>query len=328
MRRATLLPTLILLGQAGCASPPPAGAPVERVTIPAGAGFAAITDSLVARGVVTSPRWFRLVARLGGDDRGIQSGIYDLPRGASARYVLRIITTGGGVLSRITIPEGLTLLELAALAQERLAIPAESLLVAARDSALLREFAVDAPSFEGFLRPETYFVPLTITARGLVREMAAAFRADWDPAWDRRVVELGLTRTGFVTLASIVEGEARVADERPVIAAVYLNRLRIGMPLQADPTVQYAIQQRTGARKDRLYLRDYEIDSPWNTYRIPGLPPGPVGLPGRESLRAVAFPAEVPYLFFVAGDSGRHVFTRSYGEHLRAIRRVRGLGRQ
>lgn len=314
-----------LLALAACGGAPP-GAPVERVTIPAGAGFAAITDTLVARGVIASPRWFRLVARLTGNDRAIQSGIYDLPRGASARQVLEILTTGGGVLVRFTVPEGLTLAEVGALAEQQLAIPAESVLAAARDSALRREFGVTAPTLEGFLRPETYFVPLTISGRALVREMASAFRADWDTTWDRRAAELGLDRVGFVTLASIVEGEARVAAERPVIAAVYLNRLRIGMPLQADPTVQYAIQQQTGSRKDRLFLRDYEVESPWNTYLIPGLPPGPVGLPGRGALEAVARPADVPYLFFVAADSGRHVFTRTYAEHLRAIRRVRGGG--
>lgn len=325
MTRGRLAVVAGLLALAACGGAPP-GAPVERVTIPAGAGFAAITDTLVARGVIASPRWFRLVARLTGNDRAIQSGIYDLPRGASARQVLEILTTGGGVLVRFTVPEGLTLAEVGALAEQQLAIPAESVLAAARDSALRREFGVTAPTLEGFLRPETYFVPLTISGRALVREMASAFRADWDTTWDRRAAELGLDRTGFVTLASIVEGEARVAAERPVIAAVYLNRLRIGMPLQADPTVQYAIQQQTGSRKDRLFLRDYEVESPWNTYLIPGLPPGPVGLPGRGALEAVARPADVPYLFFVAADSGRHVFTRTYAEHLRAIRRVRGGG--
>ncbi len=322
-------PGIIALSAAilvACTTPPPPGTPVERVTIPAGAGFAEITDTLVARGVIGSPRWFRLLARLGGQDRQIQSGIYDLPRGARPRHVLQLLTSGGGVLTRITVPEGLTLAEVATLAQERLAIPADSFLAATRDPALLQEFGVTAPSLEGFLRPETYFVPLTVTGRELVREMARAFAASWDTAWDRRAAELGMTRVGFVTLASIVEGEARVAEERPVIAAVYLNRLRIGMPLQADPTVQYAIQQRAGARKTRLLLSDYEIESPYNTYRIPGLPPGPVGLPGRGALEAVANPADVPYLFFVAADSGRHIFTRTYAEHLRAIRRVRGGG--
>jgi len=318
-RRALSLGILVL----GC-SAPPAGQPTERVTIPPGASFAAITDTLVRRGILESPRWFRLAARAGKGDRRIKSGTYDLPVGASAWWILRTLETGRSVLTRITVPEGLTVADLAVVAEQQLGIAADSITAAARDSGLLREFGVAAPSFEGFLRPETYFVPLTVTARELIRHMAEGFRADWDSSWDRRAAEYGLTRTGFVTLASIVEGEARVAEERPVIAAVYLNRLRIGMPLQADPTVQYAIQQRTGERKPRLLLKDYEIESPYNTYRISGLPPGPVGLPGRAALEAVASPADVPWLFFVAADSGRHVFSRTYAEHLRAIRRIRG----
>ncbi len=323
MSRRSHLAGLLGLCLAACGTPS-ADLPTTRVTIPPGASFAAITDTLVNRGVLTSPRWFRLAARAGNGDRRIKSGTYDLPVGAPAWWILRTLETGRSVLTRITVPEGVTIAELAELAEAQLGIPADSLLQAARDTGLLRQYGVSAPSFEGFLRPETYFVPLTVTARDLVRHMADGFRADWDSTWDRRAAEAGLTRTGFVTLASIVEGEARVADERPIIAAVYLNRLRIGMPLQADPTVQYAIQLRTGARKPRLLLKDYEVESPYNTYRIAGLPPGPVGLPGRAALEAVAAPADVPWLFFVAGDSGRHVFSRTYAEHLRAIRRVRG----
>lgn len=309
---------------AGCGGGPPPDGPLERVVVPRRATFAAITDTLVARGLVSRPGWFRFVARVRGLDRAARSGIYDIPQGAGTMDILRIIRTGRSVAQRFTVPEGLTVLELARLAESQLAIPADSVLAAARDTALLRQFGVEAPSFEGFLRPETYFIPLTAGGRDLVREMADAFRDSWDSAWDRRAAALGLDRTGFVTLASIVEGEARLGEEQPVIAAVYLNRLRIGMPLQADPTVQYAIQQATGERKPRLFLRDYEIDSPYNTYRIPGLPPGPVGLPGRGALEAVANPADVPYLFFVADDSGGHVFTRTYAEHLRAIQRIRG----
>ncbi|MDZ4675362.1 MAG: endolytic transglycosylase MltG [Gemmatimonadota bacterium] len=309
----------------GC-SPAPQGTPTERITIPPGATFAAITDTLVQRGILESPQWFRLVARASQGDRRIKSGSYDLPRGASAWWILRTLQTGRSVLTRFTVPEGVTLVEVAQLAEAQLGIPPDSFLVAARDPGLLRLHNVPGSSFEGFLRPETYFVPLTVSGRDLVRQMAAAFQSAWDTTWDAAAAAHGLSRVGFVTLASIVEGEARVADERPVIAAVYLNRLRIGMPLQADPTVQYAIQLRTGARKTRLLLKDYDLDSPYNTYQIAGLPPGPVGLPGQAALEAVAAPAEVPWLFFVAGDSGRHVFTRNYADHLRAIRRIRGGG--
>jgi UPF0755 protein len=201
-------------------------------------------------------------------------------------------------------------------------------LAAARDASLIEAVGADAPSLEGFLYPETYFVSRMITARALVEEMTRQFQRSWDPTWDSRRAAAGLSRDQLVAMASIVEGEARVEAERPVIAAVYLNRLRLRMPLQADPTVQYAIQLATGARKTRLFERDYSFPSPYNTYLHPGLPPGPVGAPSRASIEAVLAPADVPYLFFVAQPDGRHVFSRSYAQHLQAIARIRQVERE
>lgn len=298
-------------------------APLERITVSRGMPFDQLTDTLIARGVITSPRWFAVVARVGRFDRAIKSGVYDLPRSAQPLAVLKTLARGKSVATRFTIPEGLTLAEVAALAESTLGIAADSVLHAGRDSSILKEFGVPASSMEGYLLPETYFIPLTANGRDLVRELAQSFQSSWDTVWTRRAQEFGLDQHALVTLASIVEGEARVADERPIIAAVYLNRLKIGMPLQADPTVQYAIQQATGSRRTRLFQRDYQFESPYNTYLIAGLPPGPIGMPGRASLRAVAFPDTVPYLFFVAADSGRHIFSRTYSEHLRAISRIR-----
>ncbi len=163
--------------------------------------------------------------------------------------------------------------------------------------------------------------------RGLIREMAMAFRKGWDPSWEARRTAAGLSRRDLVTLASIVEGEARVDEDRALVAAVYLNRLRLRMPLQADPTVQYAMQRATGKRKTRLFERDYRFPSEYNTYLRAGLPPSPVGAPSLKSIEAVLAPAPVPYLFFVAGLDGKHVFTRTYGEHLRAIAKIRAAER-
>jgi UPF0755 protein len=159
-----------------------------------------------------------------------------------------------------------------------------------------------------------------------VRIMASGFKAEWKPGWDARLDSLKMDRLELVTLASIVEGEARVDEERETIAGVYHNRLRIGMPLQADPTVQYAIFLKRGRRKSRLFNRDYQIQSPYNTYINRGLPPGPVNSPGRRSIEASLYPAPVKYLYFVAQPDGRHVFSRTYGEQLRAIRKIRQRG--
>ena len=314
---------LLLLALATGACGPAPDAPREQVFLGEGISFRAVTDSLAAHGIVGNRAWFGLVARLGKYDRRVRSGLYEVPRGERALTVLRTLAEGRAVTVRLTIPEGYTLIDIADVAERQLRIPRDSLLAAARDTALLRELGIDAPSLEGYLLADTYHWSGAVSAEALLRRLAATLRERWDPAWDARAQELGLTRHGLLTLASIVEGEALVDDDRPLVATVYRNRLRIGMALQADPTVQYAIQLATGERKKRLYEKDYRIESPYNTYLHPGLPPGPVGTASRESIEAVLAATPAPYLYFVAGPGGKHIFSRTYDEHLRAIRRVR-----
>ena len=313
-----ICPTLILLS---ACSP---STRAQRVTLPPGASFSAVTDSLVAHSVITSPRWFELLARLRGVDRTVHAGVYQFPAGTTPWKALGMLAAGRSAAARFTSPEGLTIQEVADLAKDRLGLPNDSFLVAARDGDMAtRMLGNRVSSFEGFLRPETYVVPVTISARELVRIMAEGFRSAWKPSWDARLDSLKMDRVALVTLASIVEGEARADEERETIAGVYTNRLRIGMALQADPTIQYAISLKTGKRKPRLFVKDYMIKSPYNTYLNPGLPPGPVNSPGRRSIEAALYPANVKYLYFVAGPNGRHIFSRTYNEHLRAVRRVR-----
>ena len=298
-----------------------------QILIPPGASFSEVTDTLVARGVVTHATWFKLIARVRGLDRSVQAGAYEFRLGESSWKVLNTLKSGRTAATRFTVPEGLTLRELAALAQARLGIPAESVLAAARDPVEVAALELTGRSVEGFLFPETYQVPIGSTAEDLVRIMTRGFLEAWKPEWDDLLGPLNMTREQVVTLASIVEGEARVDAEREVIAGVYHNRLRIGMALQADPTVQYAIELKTGKSKQRLFEKDYQTPSPYNTYLNPGLPPGPVNSPGLRSIEAALHPADVPYLYFVAGEGGHHVFSRTYDEHLRAVaqsRRSRG----
>jgi UPF0755 protein len=295
-----------------------------RVILPAGASFSAVTDSLKAHGVVTHPSSFKLMARVRGVDRSVHAGVYEFPAGTSPWKVLTMLAHGQKAALRFTVPEGLTIPEVASLAGEKLGISREAFVAAARDSSAARALlGMRVPSFEGFLRPETYLLPADINARELVRVMAEGFKAEWAPGWNARLDSLKMSRLALVTLASIVEGEARADDERETIAGVYHNRLRIGMPLQADPTVQYAIILKRGRRKARLFLKDYQIASPYNTYLNRGLPPAPVNSPGRRSIEAALYPADVRYLYFVAGADGRHIFSRTYNEHLRAIRKIR-----
>ncbi len=313
----------VLFALSAC-SPPP-DAPRERIVVPTGASFNQVTDSLTAHGVIGIRPWFKFLARVRRLDREVHAGVYEFPRGSSAWLVLTSLAAGKIVLVRFTAPEGLTVLELADVAEARLKIPAESLIVAADDLDESEELGLARTSLEGFLLPETYEVREGISARELVRTMVEEFQRRWSPGWDARLDSLRLSRADLVSLASIVEGEARHDEDRPIIAGVYLNRLRRGMPLQADPTVQYAIQLKTGERKPRLFFKDYEIPSAYNTYLHPGLPPGPVNSPGIKSIAAALYPAEVPYLYFVAGPDGRHVFSRTAEEHNRAIARIREL---
>ncbi|MDX2120165.1 MAG: endolytic transglycosylase MltG [Gemmatimonadota bacterium] len=320
------LPSSVLLLSLAlaCTAPTTTGDPV-RVTIPPGASFRVVTDSVSAHGLVGSRFWFRTLARIRGVDRRVQAGVYDIPAGASASQVLSLLEEGRIATTRFTAPEGLTLLELGDLVEARLGIPADSFVLAARDPERLRALEVPAQTLEGYLLPETYTLPLPVTAAGLVDAMVAEFARRWQPAWDARLDSIGLTRHQLLALAAIVEGEARHDEERATIAGVYSNRLRIGMPLQADPTVQYAIQLATGARKPRLLFKDLEIASPYNTYRVPGLPPGPVNSPGVESIEAALYPADVPWLYFVAIGDGYHRFSRTLVEHNRAITEARRL---
>jgi UPF0755 protein len=298
-----------------------------RVNLPQGASFGAVTDSLKAHSVIESPFWFKLLAKVRRVERSVHAGMYEFPAGTTPWKALTMLAHGQKAALRFTVPEGLTILDVAGLASERLGIPEDSFIKAARDSAAASALlGMRVPSFEGFLRPETYIVPAETRARELVRIMADGFNAEWQPGWSARLDTLKMSRLALVTLASIVEGEARADEERETIAGVYHNRLRIGMPLQADPTVQYAIFLKRGRRKARLFNKDYEVESPYNTYLNRGLPPGPVNSPSRRSLEAALYPANVRYLYFVARPDGRHVFSRTYGEHLRAIRKIRQAG--
>ena len=318
-------PRVVLLaaGLAVACTTPQSKSAIERVTIPSGAPLRAVADSLGARGIVRSPAWFRLLARLRFSERRLKAGVYDLPRDLGAWNALTALEAGRVATVRFTVPEGLSLTDLAALVGEQLGLDRDSLLAAAGDPRWRERLGITRGDLEGFLRPETYTLTRPVTAGSVIAAMARGFEEGWRPAWNARLDSLRLTRAEVVTLASIVEAEARDPAERPVIAGVYHNRLRRGMLLQADPTVQYALQLASGQRKPRLYFKDLAITSPYNTYLHPGLPPGPINSPGTASIQAALYPANVPWLYFVAGDSGRHVFSRTLRDHNNAIAALR-----
>ena len=312
-----------LLGTSACATDDQT--PVT-LTIRKGSSFREAADSLAAHGVVRSGRLFGFYAARRGSDRTIRYGTYLIRRGASWNEVLTALQWGRGIVHRVTIREGLPIWEIVPLLSTGLALPTDALEAAVRDSALLTR--VGAPrgieTLEGYLFPDTYDFPDGTTARQAVDVMVRRFEKVWKPEWTTRLADVKMTRHQIVTLASIVEMEVRKGDERPVVAAVYTNRLKARMMLQADPTVQYAMKVRPG----RVLLSHLKVDSPYNTYRRYGLPPGPISSPGAASIEASLFPAQVPYRFFVAHPDGHHEFRTTYREHLIAIEFVRKVARE
>ncbi len=315
--------SIAALAVATACSSSPEGAPI-RVIVPRGATFSAATDSLSNAGLVGSELFFKLYARVTGKDRNIKPGTYLIRRSTPWPDIIGALHGGHGLVNTVTIPEGFTLAQIAEALSKALKVPVDSVMTAARDTALLRRLDVPTPTLEGYLFPDTYAFPEGTRARVAIAEMVNRFEREWTPEWTARLSRDSLTRHEIITLASIVEREARIAKERPVIAGVYLNRIRINMPLQADPTVQYARGQHTA----RVLYKDLEIDSPYNTYKYPGLPPGPIASPGGASIEAALFPATVPYLYFVAAPDGHHEFRRTLDEHNAAVRAMRAAARR
>ena len=293
------------------------------VTIPAGATLDAAVDSLAAHGVIRHASLFGLYARLHGLGGSLKSGDYLLRPDAAWSEVVAVLGRGHGIEVRWTVREGLMLGEVATLAVQGLGVPRDSFLAAARDPTLRSELGLppEARSVEGYLYPTTYILPLHVGARELIRVMIRNFRAQWEPEWEARLDSLHMTRYQIVTLASIIEAEVRYDPDRPFVAAVYHNRLRRRMRLEADPTVIYAY----GRRLKRVWEKNLAIASPYNTYLHAGLPPGPIGEPGRASLLAALYPAPLPFLFFVAQPDGKHIFSVTLAQHEAAIRAVKRM---
>ncbi len=291
----------------------PHGAPM-RVIIPRGASFSEATDSLAKAQIVKWPMGFRLMARFSREDRNIKPGTYLLKKGTAWSEVLTALNGGLGVVNSVTIPEGFELRQIIPLLAKRLDLSVDSINAAVRDTALRARLDIPTRTLEGYMFPDTYAFPDGTKARDAVTEMVQRFEREWKPAWDERLTELAMNRNDIMTLASIIEKEARLPEERAVISAVYHNRLKKQMLLQADPTVQYALPAHTA----RVLYRDLSVESPYNTYKYAGLPPGPIASPGGPSIVAALFPAKVEYLYFVAFPDGHHEFRTTLAEHEKA----------
>ncbi|MBW1948313.1 MAG: endolytic transglycosylase MltG [Deltaproteobacteria bacterium] len=298
----------------------PAG--VERVfVVPSGATLKDVALGLEKEGMVRSGRLFHLWARLSGAQRRIKSGEYLLHPGLSPVQVLDRLTRGSILTHAVTVPEGYTARQISRLLGQKGITDSRAFLALALDPETPRKYGFSAPSMEGFLYPDTYQLGRGLSASAVMNAMVGRFREVMGPFRDA-VAASGMSLEQVVTLASIVEKETGKKEERPIIASVFLNRLRRGMRLESDPTVIYGLEHFNG----NLTRKDLARPGPYNTYRIRGLPPGPIANPGRQAIRAVLFPAKTPYLYFVSRNDGTHHFSETLKEHNRAVRKYQKQG--
>ncbi|HEX9652297.1 MAG TPA: endolytic transglycosylase MltG [bacterium] len=286
----------------------------HTLKITSGMSFDAIVKMMVEEGVITGNDRVNWTAAILRCKNKLKAGKYEVAGGISSYQLLQQLAKGKVKVEWVTIPEGKSARQIAGILNKKIEIDSARFMRLVFDPPTAQKLGIPAPSLEGFLCPETYDFHWGMRPEDIIDIMVRQFQKKIDGEVRTRLAASELTLLQVVTLASIIEGEAVVDSERTAISAVYHNRLKKRLLLQADPTIQYIILD--GPR--RLLKRDLEIDSPYNTYKYPGLPPGPVNNPGFASILASLYPAEVDYLYFVANGDGTHTFSRTYEEHLRA----------
>lgn len=294
------------------------------IKIRSGMNFNEITAQLQFNQVIADMNSFKLAANISRSIQKIQAGKYEFSTGLTNWEVLKRLTNGKIHLEKITIPEGKSCYFIASYLQNKIEIDSVKFISLVFDSSFTHSLGIEAPALEGYLYPDTYYFNWGMSEKQCIKAMVNLFRQKFPEDLTDQDPELALTRYQLVILASLIEGEVQIDSERPLVSALYRNRLKNGMLLQSCPTVQYIIPD--GPR--RLLNRDLEIDSPYNTYIYPGLPPGPINNPGVESLIAAARPEDVPYLYMVARGDGGHNFSRSFSGHVIAKQQFDNYRRQ
>ncbi len=337
MRRSIIIAFLLLVAVAAIAGgtgywivfmPNTVGYDGARgVKIPRGATLEEVADSLESNEILRSRATFEMVASWTGWGDQVKAGYYTFESGASNYRLLDVIRKGLQSPIQLTIPPGTRPEVVAAVAGSRMAFSSGEFAQALQDTALAARLQTDVAHLFGYMMPETYNFYWLNDAPTVVSKVKQQFDSFYEREISDKADSLGLNKEQVAALAAIVEWETGINEEKPRVAGVYLNRLRIGMALQADPTVQYAVMEKEG-QKRRLLYEDLQVDHPFNTYRHAGLPPGPITNPSPSSIRAVVNPERHDYLYFVAKGDGSHTFSRTLAEHNRAAQQYYELMRE
>ncbi|MFA5353209.1 MAG: endolytic transglycosylase MltG [Thermodesulfovibrionales bacterium] len=296
------------------------GKPVE-VAIPEGTTYRQAITILDSRNLIRDRYLFLALGRLTGGDRKIRAGYYTFWDHITPLQVFDRLRKGRIIEYDITVVEGESLAEIGQRLTAKGILAPDQFHSLTTDREFLTSLQIDAPSLEGYLFPQTYRIPKGAAPGSVLKLMVRKMREEYSAAMVKRTRDMGWTEREILTLASIIEREAVMDKERPIISAVYHNRIKKGMPLQADPTAIYGVK----SYKEKITLKDLKKKTEYNTYVIKGLPPGPIACPGKKSIVAALYPAEVPYLYFVSRGDGTHWFTNSFSEHEAAIREVRAM---
>jgi len=287
----------------------------KEVPVSKGMNFKEITSLLKKEGIINKVYAFELLGRAIGITKKVRAGYYSLSPNMPMIEVLMTLKKGNIIEYSLSIPEGFTIDDIAETLEKTGLVKGQDFISITHDRGFIKALGFEADSMDGYLFPDTYLLPKGITTQEIAERMVGRFREVITPEIEKRARDLGFTITQIITLASIIEREAKVDAERPLISAVYHNRLRKGMSLQADPTAIYGRKRLN----ERITKRDLQAKSPYNTYRIHGLPPGPIANPGEKSINAALYPANVDYLFFVSKNDGTHYFSRTAKEHIEAV---------
>ncbi|NQT25022.1 endolytic transglycosylase MltG [candidate division KSB1 bacterium] len=286
----------------------------SMVHIRSGMSLVQIADSLYQHRILEDTDCFITAAKMSGMSRKLKAGTYQFTGRQTNYRILRRIVKGDILLIKVTLREGIWARDIASILNEKIGINPNEFIQTVNDPALCLEYGIKAESLEGYLYPDTYYLHQGMSAKDAIGIIVNHFFDIFSDSLIQKSAQLDMTMNEVVTMASIIEGEAVLASERPLISALYHKRLRLGMRLQADPTIQYLIPD--GPR--RLLSKDLEIESPYNSYIHGGLPPGPVNNPGIACIKAALYPAAVPYLYMVANGDGSHTFSTNMEDHLRA----------